>query len=321
MSRSAGPRIPAAAVALTLAAFSMAGCGDAPAEAPQVRVVATTTILGDVARNVVGDSAEIEVLIPLGADPHAYQASSRQASSLAGADLVVANGLGLEEGLADVLESAADDGARVLWVGEHLDPLPFASDHDPEEADHDDEESDHEHGNLDPHVWLDPLRMAEAARLIAAQLEAAVPGHGWADRAEAYAAELTALDGEIQTILDGVPPEARKLVTNHHALGYFADRYGFEMVGTVIPGGSTQADPSSAELAALVATIEREGVRAIFGETTDPSALADAVAAELGEDIAVVNLYTGSLGEPGSGAETLIDMLRTNAGLIAGALS
>jgi zinc/manganese transport system substrate-binding protein len=110
------------------------------------------------------------------------------------------------------------------------------------------------------------------------------------------------------------------MVTNHEAFGYFADRYGFEILGVVIPGGSTLAQPSSAELAGLVEVMEQSGTRAIFAETTEPTTLADAVAAELGDDVEVVELFTESLGGPGSGAETLAAMLLTNAGRISEAL-
>jgi zinc/manganese transport system substrate-binding protein len=257
-------------------------------------------------QNVVGDAATVEVLLPLGADPHDFQVSAQQVASLLRADLVVANGLDLEDQLADVLDGAEDDGANLLYVAELLDPLPFAAD----DAD----------GALDPHVWLDPLRMADAARLIAEELGATDASVDWATRAEAYAAELVAADTAIAEILDVVPPTARKLVTNHDALGYFADRYGFTIVDTVIPGGATIAEPSSAELAELIAAIEREGVRAIFAETTEPTTIAEAVARDADIDVDVVELFTGSLGAPGSDAETLIDMLLTNAQRIADAL-
>jgi zinc/manganese transport system substrate-binding protein len=118
-----------------------------------------------------------------------------------------------------------------------------------------------------------------------------------------------------------VPDERRILVTNHDSLGYFADRYGFEVVATVIPGGSTLGEPSSAELAELVALIGETGVPAIFAENVEPSTLAEAVAAEAGSGVAVVELYTDSLGEAGSGADTLIGMLLTNAERIAGAMT
>ncbi len=312
----------------------------APAES--LLIVATTTILGDVVANLVGSDAEVVVLLPVGADPHDYRASSAQVALLNDADLVVANGLGLEEGLIDVLESVEADGVNVLEVGEFLDPIEFGEaghDHEDEHGDHDegdhedehghDDEGDHEdehgheghvHTGADPHFWFDPLRVAEAAKLIADELAAVDPSIEWAARAAAYVSELEALDSEIQSILAGIPPGDRKLVTNHDALGYFAARYGFEIVDTVIPGGATLADPSSAELAALVETMRDEGVTVIFAETIESSDLAEAVAAEVGSSVAVVELYTGSLGEPGSGADTLTGMLRVNAQRIADAL-
>ncbi len=276
-------------------------CGDA-GPAGRLRVVATTTILGDVVANVVGDDADVEVLIPIGADPHDYRPSARQVAALAAADLVVANGLSLEKGLGDVLATAAADGANVLSVGDRLDPIPLAG------------------GGFDPHVWLDPLRMAEASRLIASELEAIAGDGDWQERAAAFAAELEATDAEIVALLAEVPDERRLLVTNHDSLRYFALRYGFEVVGTVIPGGATLAAPSSAELAALVEVIDRNGVPAIFADTTDTATLAQAVAAGAGSPVEVVELYSGSLGPPGSGADTLIGMLEADARKIAQAL-
>ncbi len=165
------------------------------------------------------------------------------------------------------------------------------------------------------------MSMAAAARIIAAELAALDDSVDWEGNAERYAQELLAADEEIAATLEAVPDDRRLLVTNHDSLGYFADRYGFEVVATVIPGGTTLGVPSSAELADLVAVIGDTGVPAIFAENVQPSTLAEAVAAEVGEGVAVVELYTDSLGEPGSDADTLIGMLLTNATRIAGALA
>ena len=145
------------------------------------------------------------------------------------------------------------------------------------------------------------------------------PG-GWQERADSYAAVMEATDQEVEERLSVVPQDRREMVTNHEAFGYFADRYGFETIGVVIPGGSTLAEPSSAELADLVEVMGQSGTKAIFAETTEPTTLAEAVAAELGDDVEVVELFTESLGGPGSGAETLHEMLLTNAGRITEAL-
>lgn len=271
-------------------------------------VVVTTTVWGDVASNVVGENGVVEVLMPLGADPHGFQPSSQQVAAINAADLVIANGLGLEGGLLEVLAAAKDDGANIVAVAPRLDPIPFGSD----DADHEEDR--------DPHVWMDPIRVAEGARIIGRELAAIAPNIDWVGRADTYAATLLSIDGAIEDTLASIAPERRRMVTNHDALGYFADRYGFAIIGTVVPGGSSLADPSSAELADLVETMRREDVNVIFAEKTQSAALAEAVASELGEEVQVVELYTGSLGEPGSGADTVAGMLATNTRRIAEAL-
>ena len=272
-----------------------------------VQIVATTSILGDIAGNVVGDAGTVHVLIPLGADPHEYDASSQQVARIHTADLVVANGLGLEGSLIDVLESAKTDGANVVFVGSEVDPLPF---HGQAGAS----------GELDPHIWLDLQRVARVGVLIAEELAAITPDIDWADNAATYAQRLADADAEVAQILAAVPQARRKLVTNHNSLGYLATRYGYEIIGSVLPGGATLTDPSSADLAALIDTVSRENVVAIFVETTEPDALARAVAQDVEGSVEIVELYTGSLGDEGSGADTVIGLALTNARRIAGAL-
>lgn len=304
----------AAWLAILLVASSCGG--DTENVGDGLHVVATTTILGDVASNVVGEHGSVTVLLPIGADPHSYQPSSQQAAEINRADLIVANGLGLEEGLADVLEAAAADGANVIEIGPLVDPLPFSPG-----AGHDEHDEHDEEDNDDPHFWLDPIRVADAATIIGGELATVDETVDWDDRASAYTARLLAAHEEVDGILGDIPSGNRVLVTNHASLGYFADRYGFDVLGVVIPGGSTLADPSSAELAALAEAIEQSAVPAIFAETTEPTALAEAVAAGSGTEVAVVELFTGSLGEAGSGAETLIGLWETNARRVAAALS
>jgi len=294
------------AVTLLLGSLLVTACSARQAaDADLPSIVVTTTILGDLVRNVVEDGAEVEVLLPNGADPHDYQASPRQVATMAEADLVVTNGLGLEAGMGDILTELAAEGVNVLELGPLLDPVPLADNPD----------------RLDPHVWLDPIRMADAVLVIAAELSDEFPSVDWGARADHYAERLRAADDEIRAILEKVPDGKRTLITNHESLAYFAGRYGFVVVATVIPGGSTLAEPSSAELAALVAVIDDAQVPAIFAETTAPDSLARAVAAEAEREVAVVELFTESLGEPGSGAENLIEMLILDARLIADSLT
>ena len=204
------------------------------------------------------------------------------------ADLVVSNGFGLEEGLSDVLETAAGDDVTILELAPTVMPIPGAE----------------EEG--DPHFWLDPIRMSEAVRTVGSTLADLDDSIDWAARAEGYAKLLMDAHQAIELVLYDVPSGDRKLVTNHDSFGYFADQYGYQIVGVVIPGGTTLGNPSSADLADLVAVIQAEAVPAIFAETTERFALAKAVAAEVGSPVEVVELYTGSLGEPGSDADTYI---------------
>ena len=340
------------AVVAVVTSMVLAACGGSPAGEDQIEIVATTTIVADIVENVVGDAANVITLMPLGTDPHDFQPSSAQVADLSQADLVVANGLGLEEGLIGVLESAEADGVNILYLAPGVDPLPFSqedtrhhedddhsdhedeegdhdedhSDHEDEEGDHDEDHSDHEdedgghdHGSKDPHFWLDPVRVVASVGLIVAALGEIDDSVDWASSADAYVEELMALDAEIEATLADV--STRVLVTNHDSFGYFAARYDFEVAGTVIPGGSTGGAPSSAELADLVAVILAEQVSAIFAETTASTELADAVAAEVGAQIDVVELFTGSLGGPGSGGESYVEMMRTNAQRISDGLT
>ncbi len=340
-SASRGVALVAAAAAATLVTSACGDSGDtadetdtgaaetvdeATAEAGgDVVVVSTTTPLGDVVRRVVecgGGTAE--TLMPVGTDPHDFSPSSAQVAGLVDASLVVSNGLGLEEGLEDALESAAADRATVLEVAPLLDPIEFAGgSHDEEHSDeeHSDEEHAHEHGSEDPHVWHDVARMATAAELVGAELAEVTGDEAYASCGTEVSEELTEVDAEVRSILDAVPADQRVLVTDHDAFGYLADAYDFEVAGVVIPGGSTLSDPSSAELAELVETVEAEGVPAIFSNTATSSELVEAVAAETDTEVAVVELYVGSLGEPGSGAETYDEMVRTNAERISDALA
>ncbi len=307
-------------VAIALLASACSSVGESE-NVGGVSVVATTTMLGDIARNIVGDDGSVEVLLPIGAGAHDFEPSSSQVAAIYAADLVLANGLALEAGLSDVLQTARADGINVIEVGERLNPVTLG-DREPckEEAD-DGAGGGRDHGACDPHVWFDLDRDVDTARIVADSLTTVDSSVDWGARADSYSKELFEADRRIIDILDVIPPADRLIVTNHDSLGYFAERYGFIVVGTVIPGGSTLSEPSSADLAELVRVINETGVSAIFAETTESTALAEAIANEVDHDVKVVPLYTGSLGEPGSGADTLIGMLETNARLIADGLS
>ncbi|MGH2739149.1 MAG: metal ABC transporter solute-binding protein, Zn/Mn family [Actinomycetota bacterium] len=304
----------AAILPIGLAACATGGAGGAGgAEGGRPDVVVTTTIWGDVVGHVAGVEASVEVLFPIGVDAHGFQPSAQQAARLREADLVVANGLGLEESLVDLLGSTEQESGNVLELASLLEPIPFGG-----QPAHEGEEEERVGG--DPHVWMDPQRVAQAAGLIAKRLEALAPGD-WLARAEDYTAEVIAADRRIEQVLADVGAPRRRLVTNHEAFGYFAARYDFEVIGVIVPGGSTLGEPSTAEFAELASVIEREGIPAIFAETTVSTVLAESLAAEVGRKIDVVELFTESLGEPGSGGETYLDMIETNAERIRDALA
>ena len=340
------PRILALLAALTLVAAS---CGDDDTDAgsgDRPTVVVTTNILGDVVENLTGGAVEVVTIMPVGADPHDFQASAQQAAAMRDADVLIVNGLGFEEGLLDVIEGAESDGVPVYEAISAVATIEFAEgghdDHDDHEGEedhdhegeegHDDEDhahegeeghDDHEHSGGDPHFFTDPARMAKAVDGIAEFLIENVDGidaDAISEAAEAYHDELEELDAEVESLLAAIPESDRVLITNHAVFGYFADRYGFEVAGAVIPTGSTIDGTSAGELAELAELIEDEGVAAIFSDTSASNELAQTLAYEVG-DIAVVALFTESLGDSDSEGATYVDMVRTNAKRIADGLA
>jgi zinc/manganese transport system substrate-binding protein len=318
-------------VSLALAAAACGGDDDTAAGAGSGRphLVVTTSVLGDVVENLVGDLADVEVVMPPGSSPHEFQASPRQVAAMREADAMIVNGAGFEEGLGDPIEAAEADGVATYAAIDAVETLTFSEDapHDEEEEAHADEEEEEEEehgpGSIDPHFFTDPRRVATAAEAIADFLADEVPALDTDElvtQTAAYVDELTALDAEMEETLAAVPSDRRKLVTNHEVFGYFAQRYGFEVIGAVIPTGTTQAAPSAGELDELAHTIEQAGVPAIFAETSSPTRLADSLAAEVG-DVQVVELYTESLGPEGSDGDTYAGMMRSDAEQIADALS
>ena len=216
-------------------------------------------------------------------------------------------------------EGHEDDHDEEGHEGHDHDEEGHEDDHD--DHAHEDDGHGHAHGAEDPHVWFDPHRVAEALPTLAQVLTTEVGLDQAAVEAclNSYVAELEAVDAEIAAKVEQLPAGSHKLVTNHEALGYFADRYGFEVIGTVIPSPSSMAQTSPAGLEALAEIIEHERIKAIFAETQHSVDDIEALAARVG-DVDVVTLYTGSLGPAGSGADTYTGFLRTNTDLIVDAL-
>ena len=276
-------------------------------------VVVTTGIWGNIVANVACDGlAEILVLVPDGADPHSYEPSLADRTALEQASLVVANGLGLEGPLEDVLAVVDSQDDPVFRFMDHIDPLSEAG-------------SSGQGGSIDvgdPHAWFDPNRVLLASLDLAEELVNRValdPGEV-ADCLSAFRVELEALDQEVMDLVETIPSSQRRLVTNHDALGYFAERYGFEIIGSVLAGSSSVAESNPAWLEELAQQIRASGVRTIFVEEHHSATEARALADRVG-DVEVASLYIGSLGPQGSGADTYVGLIRTVATIIANGLA
>lgn len=279
-------------------------------------IVVTTNILGDVTREIVGDEADVTVLMKPNADPHSFGLSAVQAAELEQADLVVHNGLGLEENVLRHVDAARASGVATFAAGEAADPLTFhtADDGGPEG----------EEGQPDPHFWTDPDRMHKVTGQIADQVIEHVTGVDPGtiqNNADRYAKQLADLTTWMEESLGRVPADQRALVTNHHVFGYLADRFGFEVIGAVIPSGTTLASPSSSDLRSLTEAMNGAGVRTVFADSSQPKRLAEVLRAEMGGEVRVVELHSESLTARGAGADTYLRMMRANTNAMVTSLT
>ncbi|MDI6022609.1 zinc ABC transporter substrate-binding protein AztC [Leucobacter sp. UT-8R-CII-1-4] len=296
------------ALAALLLSVSLTACATVSTnDVPQI--VVTTNILGDVVEEIAGDEAHVTTLMKPNADPHSFEISAQEAALLSSADLIVSNGLGLEEGLQQHLDRAAAQDVKQFVAGEHISVLNYRS------AD--------AAGTPDPHFWTDPARMLDVVNGLEAALSEIVGVDAAAIRsnAERYRNEVQQLDTQMQQSFDSIPRERRSLVTNHHVFGYLAERFGFTIVGAVIPGGTTLASPSAADLRELSIAIEQAGVPTIFAEASQSDRLVQVLASEAGVHVSVVELFTESLTEPGEGADSYLTMMRANTERITNGLN
>ena len=280
----------------------------------KLNVVATTSIVADVVRQIGGEEIDLKILIPLGVDPHAFEPTPRDIAVVANAHVIFSNGLGLE-GFLDVLISNAGKQTSLVPVSYGIRPLESANQNH-EQA----EEDDDDHGDVDPHTWFDPHNVILWSQLIKTTLQTLDPENAsfYKQRAEAYQSELENLDAWILEQVAQIPEANRKLVTDHQVFSYFAERYGFEQTGTVVPGYNASAQPSAKELADLAQAIEGTGVKAIFvGKTVNPD-LAQQIAEDMG--IKIIFLYTGSLSAGDEAAASYIDFMRYNTQTIVESL-
>ena len=295
-------------------------------------VVATTTIIADLAKNVAGDTATVTSLLGPGVDPHTFQPAPRDSQLLASADLILENGLGYEEWLDQVIQNSGTKARRVV-VSKGLTPRRAQGAgevHDAASFKAEDDESDHmdqvtllpsKQLAYDPHMWLD----AQAAMKYVENIHDALVQYdirnaaAYRANAQPYQAQLKELDTYLAQQANSIPKERRKLVTNHETFGYFAERYGFEVVGTVIPSVSAEAQPSAQDVARLVDKVKAQKVPAVFAESTVNPRLAEQIARDAGVKV-VTTLYTDSLSETGKPADTYIKLMRYDMDEIVKAL-
>jgi ABC-type Zn uptake system ZnuABC Zn-binding protein ZnuA len=302
--------VPARALATEAAPQVLTPIALAPGE--RLRVLATTSIVADVVAAVGGTRVAVSALVPPGVDPHAFEPTPQDVRSVAEAQVVFENGLGLERFLGDLVQSAGT-GAPVISVSSSIEPLPAGV--------RAGEDAGTTHAEWDPHVWLDPQNVILWTNAIEAALTALDPpgAADYAQAAEDYRLELQALDTEVEAQLAVIPQGQRRLVTDHEEFAYFARRYGFEIVGAVIPAPSAAAESSARELAALEDAIRSTGVRAVFVSSVVTPALARQVAEDTG--IRLVTLYVHSLSDSSGPAPSYLALMRLNARLIADALA
>lgn len=272
-----------------------------------VRVVATTTQVGQIAAELGGDDIQLTTLLSPGVEAHDFEMTPDQAGAVERADVILKSGAGLESWLDDALATLG--GAdRVRDMSEGIQTRTFV------------EEGVEE---TDPHYWLSAPNAVRMVTNVRDALSEAVPDAAIriGARADAYVARLETANAEIRDLIADIPEDARGIVTNHDALGYFIEEYGLRFVGSIFPSLDVSAEPDPGQLAELTDTIREAGVKAIFAESAVNPALAEAIAQETGAQVVDEVLYTDSLGPPDSGADTLDGMLIHDATVIHDALT
>ncbi len=286
------------------AVFLAACASQAPTSSGKLNVVATNSILGDVVKHIGGELVNLTTLIPPKTDPHSFEPAPQDAARVAEADVIFVNGLNLEEFMQSLLSNAESHG-MVITVSDGIQTIAG---------------EEEEFADADPHVWMNPMNVKIWADNIAEALAAADPANADVYRANAgaYKIQLDELDTWAKEQIGQIPAEQRLLLTDHDALGYFLDQYGFQFVGAVIPSTSTSSEPSAGELADLEQAIQQYGVKAIFVGISVNPALAERVAADTG--VRLIPIYTEALSDASGPAATYLDMMRYDVEAIVAAL-
>ena len=303
------PRRYSAVAMLGAVAIVLAGCASSSRSSGKLEVVATTTQIADWARRVGGPTVEVHQILQPNTDPHDYEPRPDDVQATAGAELVFENGDKLDAWMSKVV-SEAGGSPTVDVLGDRV-PIKLPG-----------ETSGPEASRHDPHWWHDPRNAIAAVHDIGEALARADRAHAAAYRRRSaqYASSLNALDQQIHDCMRRVPPSERKLVTDHDAFGYFAHRYGLEVVGAVIPSQTTQAQPSARDTAQLIDLIKRDHVNAVFPESSINPRLAETIARETGASSSYT-LYGDTLGPKGSAGASYLGMEAANANATAGGLT
>ena len=285
------------------------GCSPAATSSSQKSIVVTYSILGSIVKELVGDSANVTVLIPNGLDPHEWEPSAKDIEKAYKANLLVCNGLNLENGLSKTIANAAQQGVHTFYASDYIsvrhvgqgEGIPSG---DPDQA----------IGAADPHLWMDPLTLKQVITPLAADIKSFL-NLDVSQQAANVMSELDALNSDIITKLSVIPLADRKLVTGHESMGYFANRYNFQLVGVIVPSLSSAADVTAADLSNLKQIVQQTQVKAIFTELGTSAATAKTIAQETG--VKVVELSTHALPADGTYssfmeqlAQTIIDALK-----------
>jgi len=295
-----------------LMVLSTAACAGTASESTTTpdgtyRVIATTSVFADLARMALGDSAQIESIVPAGIDVHTFQPSPSDVEKIQSADLIIANGLGLDSWIESLIEASGKGEVDTLLLGEGLDQESgWVYLNNVETS-----------GALDPHIWLDPKGTILYVQRIADRVSRDAPD--LAQRIAVSSADgikkIEALDQDLAAQFAAIDPARRKIVTMHDAFGYLARAYKIEIVGVAV--ASPGQDPSAQEIRALIDAIRAAGVTALFSEVQLPSKVLDQIAAETGTTV-LQDLYSDALGA--SPADSYLGVMRTNADAILGAM-
>jgi zinc/manganese transport system substrate-binding protein len=248
-------------------------------------IIVTYSVLGAIVKDLAGDAADVAVSIPNNLDPHEWEPSAKDIEAINKADLVIENGLDLEEGMSKTLDAARQNGVKFFTASDHIQMRYVGAGEGIPSGD-----PDQVIGAPDPHLWMDPLTMKSIVAALAPVLQNEL-GLDVSAQAASLESRLDELNNQVADILSAVPPDDRKLVTGHESMGYFAQRYGFKLVGVIVPSLSSQAEVSAADLAALKQAIEENQIKAIFTEIGTSPAVVKAIADETGVKVAALTTH------------------------------